>query len=536
MRATARRIAVLLPLLVFLATPAAAEPPAGAPTAADAAHRALAANRAAAAQPAPDSAPSPFRALRWRLIGPFRGGRVDAVAGDPSDPRTFYFGAVDGGVWKTTDAGMSWRNVSDDYAIGGVGAVAVAPSDANVVYVGGGESDPREDITYGEGLYRSTDGGTTWRNMGLTDTRHISDIEVDPTDPDRVYVAALGHAFGPNPERGVFRSDDGGATWQKVLFLNDSTGAIDLSMDPNNPRVIFAAMWKFQRMPWGFSAGGGQSGLWKTTDGGDHWTDLRDAPGMPAGPFGRIGVSVSPADGNVVYASIESPDSTGGIFRSDDAGTSWRRVSADPQWGVRPWYFSGVTADPGDADGVWVLNLGTYHSIDGGHTFSRVRAPHGDDHMLWIDPNDADRMIEGNDGGATISLDGGRTWSTQDNQPTAQFYHVITDERWPYWIYGAQQDNSTVCIVSRSDNGAITTSDWHDVGGGEAGYIAPTPAGDTVYAGNYMGTLTRWTAATGQSRDVSVWLNNYDGYAVGDVPYRFQWTFPIVFSPHDRNT
>ncbi len=487
---------------------------------------------------APDtSPPSPFRGLRWRLVGPFRGGRADAVTGDPVHPNTFYFGAVDGGVWKTTDGGQSWKNVSDEAGIGGVGAIAVAPSDPDVVYVGGGESDPREDMTYGQGMFRSTDAGRTWTRVGLEDSRHIADIVVDPDDANRVYVAALGHAFGPNAERGVFRSTDGGATWKKVLFLNDSTGAIDLAMDPTNPRVIYAAMWKFERTPWGFSAGGGRSGLWKTTDGGDHWTDLNDTEGFPPGPIGRIGVSVSGADPQRVYASIEAPDSTGGIFRSDDGGRSWDRVNADPQFMVRPWYFSGVSADPTDSDGVWVLNLGTYHSIDGGHDFSRVRAPHGDDHLLWIDPANPDRMIEGNDGGATISMDGGRTWSTQANQPTSQFYHVITDDRFPYRIYGAQQDNSTVSIVSRSDHGAITTEDWHPVGGGEAGYIAPKPGSpDTVFAGDYMGTMTRWVKETGQSRDVSVWLNNWDGYAAADVPYRFQWTFPILFSPNDPST
>jgi photosystem II stability/assembly factor-like uncharacterized protein len=483
------------------------------------------------------AAPSPFRGLEWRLVGPFRGGRVDAVTGDPKDPNTFYFGGVDGGVWKTTDAGRSWRNTSDKAGIGSVGAIAVAPSDPNVVYVGGGESDPREDITYGQGMFRSTDAGRMWTPVGLEDTRHIADIVVDPNDPNRVYVAALGHAFGPNAERGVFRSTDGGATWKKVLFLNDSTGAIDLAMDPSNPRVLYAAMWKFERMPWGFSAGGGRSGLWKTTDGGDHWTDLSNTEGFPPGPIGRIGVSVSGADPQRVYASIEAPDSTGGIFRSDDGGRSWHRVNAEQQFMVRPWYFSGVTADPVNADGVWVLNLGTYHSTDGGHAFARVSAPHGDDHILWIDPKNPERMIEGNDGGATISMDGGHTWSTQGNQPTAQFYHVITDNQYPYRIYGAQQDNTTVGILSRSDNGAITTADWYDVGGGEAGYIAPKPGSpDTVFAGNYMGTLTRWVKETGQSRDVSVWLNNWDGYAAADVPYRFQWTFPILFSPDDPNT
>ncbi len=482
--------------------------------------------------------PPALRGLRWRLVGPFRGGRVDAVAGDPSDPRVFYFGAVDGGVWKTENAGETWRNVTDGKtSLASVGAVAVAPSDPNVVYAGGGESDPREDITYGTGMYRSTDGGATWTHLGLEDTRHIAAIRVDPGDPDRVWVAALGHAFGPNPERGVYRTTDGGKSWRRVLFVNDSTGAIDLALDPKNPRVLYAAMWKFERMPWGFSAGGGRSGLWKSTDGGDTWGELSSVPGLPDAPLGRIGVAVSPVDPSVVYASVEAADSAGGIFRSRDGGATWRRMNADQKFMIRPWYFSAVTADPGDVNTVWVMNLGTWRSIDGGRTFERVRTPHGDCHILWIDPADPDRMIEGNDGGATISLDGGETWSTQGNQPTAQFYHVTTDDQLPYRIYGAQQDNSTVSIASRSDAGAITTSDWYSVGGGESGYIAPKPDDpSTVFAGSYMGTITRYDHHTHSDFDVSSWLNNSDGYTSAQVKYRFQWTFPIVFAAHDPNT
>ena len=301
----------------------------------------VAAPAPAVVAPAPADTTDPrLRSLRWRLVGPFRGGRVDAVTGDPEHPSVFYFGAVDGGVWKTEDAGATWRNVSDDAGIASVGAIAVAPSDPNVVYVGGGESEPREDITYGEGFWRSTDAGRTWTHLGLEATRHIGDIVVDPRDANTVYVAALGHAFGPNPERGVYRSRDGGATWQKVLFVNDSTGAIDLAMDPTNPRILYAAMWKFQRMPWGFSAGGGRSGLWKSSDGGDTWMDISAADGLPRTLLGRIGVDVSPAQPDRVYASVEAPDSAGGIFRSDDGGLHWQRVNADQRFMVRPWYFS----------------------------------------------------------------------------------------------------------------------------------------------------------------------------------------------------
>src|SRR5437879_238298 len=456
----------------------------------------LVAQKAKRAPPRPDSTretPEPsdpaLRALHWRLVGPFRGGRAVAVAGDPARPLVFYFGAVDGGVWKTANGGATWSNVTDGRAdIASVGAIAVAPSDPNVIYVGAGEADWREDLTDGEGMWRSTDGGESW---------------------------------------------------SQVLYVDDSTGAIDLALDARNPRVLYAAMWKSQRFPWGFAAGGGKSGLWKSGDGGDTWTDITASRGLPPRPLGRIGIAVSPANPSRLWASVEGPaaDSSGGIFRSDDAGASWERVNADQKFMVRPWYFSSVAADPTDENTMYVLNLGTWRSVDGGKSFSRIRVPHGDCHILWIDPKDPHRMIEGNDGGATVSFDGGSTWSTVYNQPTAQFYHVATDDQFPYRIYGAQQDYSPVSIASRSDDGAITLRDWYAVAGGESGYIAPQP-GDTgiVFAGTYMGTLTRYDRRTSQTRDVSVWLNNYDGYASADVPYRSQWTFPIVFSPHDRNT
>ncbi len=476
-----------------------------------------------------------LRGLRWRLVGPFRGGRAVAVAGDPTKRNVFYFGAVDGGVWKTTDGGISWRNVTDVVSsIASVGAIAVAPSDPNVVYAGGGEADLREDWTYGDGMYRSTDGGQTWMHLGLDDARHIARIVVDPRDPDRVFVAALGHASGKNATRGVYRSADGGKTWQRVLFANDSTGAVEIDMDPSNPRILFAALWHMQRTPWGFTAGNGS--LWKTTDGGDTWRDVSGAPGIPKNPLGRIGVSVSRANPNRVYATIECPpeDSTGGIFRSDDGGTTWQRTNGDQKWMVRPWYYGEITADPLDTNTVYVMNLSTWKSSDGGRTFARLRLPHGDTHALWIDPSDSRRMINGNDGGATISFDGGSNWSSTMNQPTAQFYHVATDDQWPYRIYGAQQDNTTLSIVSRSDDGAIGESDWFPVGGGESGYIAPKPGNpNVVIAGTYTGTMTRYDVKTKQAKDISVWLNNYDGWPARDVPNRFQWTYPILYSTHD---
>jgi len=480
-----------------------------------------------------------LRGLRWRLVGPFRGGRSVAVTGDPSNPRVFYFGAVDGGVWKSSTAGQSWTNLTDGRSsLASIGAIAVAPSDPNVLYAGGGEADFREDYTYGDGVERSTDGGRTWTHLGLDDARHIARIVVDPRDADIAYVAAMGHGAGPNPMRGVFRTRDGGKSWQKVLFVDDSTGAIDLAMDPKNPRVLYSALWRMQRHPWGFTAGGGRGGLWKSTDAGDHWTELTSNEGMPRRPIGRIGVVVSPADPERLYATIEAPpeDSTGGIFRSDDGGKSWQRTSGDQRWMVRPWYYSVVRADPNDANTMYVMNLSTWRSIDGGHTFTRLRLPHGDTHDLWIDPKDSKRLISGNDGGATVSLDGGESWSSIMNQPTAQFYHVTTDDQFPYRIYGAQQDNTTVSIASRSDDGAISREDWYDVGGGESGYIAPKPNDpNTIIAGTYTGTLTRYDVRTHHVTDISVGLNNYDGWPSSRVPNRFQWTFPILYSHHKPN-
>ena len=476
-----------------------------------------------------------LRALRWRNVGPHRGGRSAAIAGDPQNHLVNYFGGVNGGVWKTMNGGQSWRNITDGKSnISSVGAIALAPSDPGVIYVGGGEADLREDLTYGDGMWRTTDNGETWTHLGLTDAYHIARIQVDPRNSDVVYVAAMGHAFGPNAERGVFKTTDGGKTWKKMLFLNDSTGAIDLSMDPSNPRVLYAAMWRFQRFPWGMSSGGGRSGLWKSIDAGETWRELTYNEGLPEKLIGRIGVSVSPANPRRVYATVEAADSAGGIFRSDDAGKSWSRMSGDQRFMVRPFYYSVVTADPIDQNTVYVMNLGTWRSIDGGRTYTRIRLPHGDTHQIWIDPRDNSRLLSANDGGATVSLDRGETWSSIYNQPTAQFYHVTTDNQFPYHIYGAQQDNSTVNIPSRNERGGITREDWWPAAGCENAYIAIEKDDPNVsYGGCYMGTISRYDRATRQFLDVSPYQNNWDGFAVKDVPYRFQWTFPLLFSPHD---
>src|SRR4026209_198518 len=405
----------------------------------------------------------------------------------------FYFGAVNGGVWKTSNGGQTWRNLTDGKSdISSVGAIAVAASDPNVIYVATGESQLREDLTDGTGVYRSTDGGDSWHSLGLGDTQQIADVVIDPRDPDRVFVAAMGHAFGPNAERGVFRTLDGGRSWKRVLFIDDSTGANDLSMDPSNPRILYASMWKFQRTPWSMLAGGGRSGIWKSSDGGETWRELTFNPGIPERPLGKIGLDVSPANPRRIFASIEAPDSSGGIFRSDDGGDSWSLTSGDQKWAVRPWYYSAVTADPSDAKTVYVMNLQVWRSVDGGRNFTRVRVPHGDTHIIWVDPKDSKRLINGNDGGPTVSFDGGETWSSILNQPTAQFYHVTTDNQWPYRILGAQQDNSTISIASRSADGQIGGRDCFSVAGGENAPIAVDPRDPNITFGVcYMGILTR---------------------------------------------
>ena len=473
--------------------------------------------------------PKPFAGLKWRSIGPSRGSRVLAVAGVQQHPEEFYFGAVVGGVWKTDDAGASWTPIFDAEPIASIGAIAVAPSDPNVIYVGTGEAALRENISFGDGVYKSTDAGKTWKHMGLADTRHIGRIVVDPQDPDLVLVAAVGHAYGPNEERGVFRSDDGGKTWKKVLYKDVHTGAVDLSFDPDNPRTVYAAMWQVQRTPWHLESGGPGSGLYKSTDEGLTWTRLA-GNGLPEGVWGRLGVSAAGADR--VYCIVDAKQ--GGLYRSDDGGDDWERVSDDPRLMERPWYFMGVFADPGNPDTVYVANTGFYRSTDGGKHFDMVRAPHGDNHGLWIDPQDSDRMIVGNDGGASVSVNGGDSWSTQMNQPTGQFYHVAVDDRFPYDVYGAQQDNESVMVPSRSDFGGIDEHDWQVVSDNESGYVVPDPKDpDIVYSGSYFGTLTRTDRHSGQMHDVSPWPFDADGHPASEMEHRFTWTMPVVFSPQD---
>ncbi|HLW73945.1 MAG TPA: glycosyl hydrolase, partial [Gammaproteobacteria bacterium] len=487
---------------------------------------------ASAAEPGKTEASKPFGALKWRSIGPSRGSRVLAVSGVVQQPAVFYFGGVAGGVWKTDDEGTSWTPIFDKEPIASIGAIAVAPSDPNVIYVGTGEAALRENISFGDGVYKSTDAGKTWKHMGLVDTRHIGRIIVDPQNPDLVLVAAVGHAYGPNEERGVFRSEDGGATWQKVLYKDTHTGAVDLSFDPDNASIVYAALWQVQRSPWHLESGGPGSGLYKSTDEGLTWTRL-EGHGLPEGVWGRLGVAAT--GGDRVYSLIDAKE--GGLYRSDDGGDDWERVSTDARLTERPWYFNDVFADPADSDVVYVCNTGFYRSTDGGKHFDMVRAPHGDNHGLWIDPQDPNRMIVANDGGASISVNGGDSWSTERNQPTGQFYHVAVDDRFPYYVYGAQQDNESVAVPSRSDYGDIGEHDWYVVSGNESGYVVPDPTDpDIIYSGSYFGILTRTNRHTGQMQDVSPWPFDADGHTAAEMQHRFTWTMPIVFSPQDPKT
>ncbi len=477
-----------------------------------------------------------FQALQWRSIGPYRGGRVTAVAGVVGQPYVYYHGATGGGVWKTADGGMRWEPIADSaLGAGSVGAIEVAPSDPNVVYVGTGETPIRGNTSPGDGMYRSTDAGRTWTRIGLREAGQIGVIRVHPSNPDLVYVAALGHAFGPNSERGVFRSGDGGRTWQKILFRNDSAGAVDLAMDPHNPRVLYAGFWQAVRRPWEMISGGPGSGLFKSSDGGDTWTEITRNPGLPRGIVGKVGVAVSHLNPDRVWAMVEAED--GGLFRSDNGGRTWTRVNEDRNLRQRAWYYTHVHADPGNNDGVYVLNVQLHYSNDGGRTFRQIQAPHGDHHALWVDPGDPRRLINGNDGGANVSYNQGATWTAQDNQPTAQFYHVTTTSDFPYRVCGAQQDNSTACVASRTGGNGIGVRDWHVVGGCESGYIAVRPDDpDVSYAGCYGGFLGRHDRRTGYQRNISVWPDNPMGHGAAGLRYRFQWTYPIVLSPHDPNT
>jgi len=476
-----------------------------------------------------------YKAMKWRCIGPFRGGRVTAVAGVVGKPYTYYFGATGGGVWKTEDGGLNYTNVSDGFfKTGSVGAVAVSEWDTNVVYVGMGEAPIRGNVSHGDGVYKSVDAGKTWTHMGLADSYQISRIRIHPRDHDLIYVAALGHVYGPNQERGVFRSKNGGKNWEKILYQSDRAGAIDLILDPTNPRIIYAGFWETGRTPYSLTSGGPGSSLFKSTDGGDNWQDISRNPGLPRGLLGKIGVAASAAKPGRVWAIIEAKD--GGVFRSDDWGETWRLMNNERRLRQRAWYYTRIYADPQDPETVYVLNTGFYCSVDGGRTYTSIRVPHGDNHDLWINPDNPKYMINGNDGGANVSINGGESWTGQDNQPTAQFYHVITDTQFPYWVYGAQQDNSTVRIASRTSGAGIDREDWHSVGGGESGHIAPRyDDPDIVYAGSYGGLITRWDYNTKQQRIISPWPENPMGWGAGDLRYRFQWTAPILVSRFDSN-
>ncbi len=477
-----------------------------------------------------------LKVLQWRNIGPYRGGRCTAVAGVASQPFVYYFGATGGGVWKTTDGGIDWESVSDGsvFGTGSVGAIGLSDSDPNTVYVGMGESPIRGNVSHGDGMYKSNDAGKTWKRIGLEDTRQISRIRVHPKNPDLVYVAALGHVWGPNDQRGVFRSKDGGKTWEKVLSRGNKAGAIDLIMDPTNPNVLYAGFWEVYRKPWTLESGGPGGGLFKSTDGGDTWTELTRNPGLPRGVIGKVGITVSPANPERVWAIVEAED--GGVFRSDNAGKTWTKVNEERRLRQRAWYYTRIYADPKNPDTVYVLNTGFYRSNDGGRTWASIQVPHGDNHDLWIAPDDSNRMIESNDGGANVSFNGGRSWTEQD-QATAQFYRVALDNDFPYHVYGAQQDNSTIRISSRNTEGGIGTSDWFDVGGGESGWIAPSPKdSNIVFAGSYDGLTTRYDHRTGQLRDINPYPNNPMGSGAEGSKYRFQWNFPLVFSPHDNDT
>jgi photosystem II stability/assembly factor-like uncharacterized protein len=491
-------------------------------------------SRAAAAHDAAAFDLERWGALRWREVGPYRGGRADTVTGVPGDRATYYFGATGGGVWKSTDAGRHWQNVSDGFFGGSIGAVAVSSWDPNVVYAGTGEETVRGNVSEGDGMWKSVDAGKTWKRAGLADSRHIARIRIHPRNPDVVYAAVLGHLFGPSSERGVYRSTDGGATWKRVLFANDSTGAVDLAMDPSNPRILYAGLWRVRRTPYSLESGGPGSGLWKTIDGGDTWTDLSRNSGLPKGTLGIVGVAASPTDPDSVYAVVEAAG--GGVFRSRDGGKTWKRTSSDHEVTQRAWYYSRIYADPADAESVYVVNVFFLHSKDGGRTFTSIRVPHGDNHDLWIDPGDPRRMIESNDGGANVSEDGGRSWTPQDNQPTAQIYRVATDNHVPYRIYGAQQDNSALRIASRGQDAerGIGPRDWEPTAGGESGYVLPDPRDpEVVYGGSYGGFLVRFDHRTQQVRDVNPWPDNPMGAGAADLKYRFQWNFPIAISPHD---
>ncbi|AZQ60314.1 glycosyl hydrolase [Maribacter sp. MJ134] len=475
-----------------------------------------------------------YNGIEWRLVGPFRGGRAGTATGVPNDPNLYYMGTAGGGVWKTTDAGSTWSCISDGYFGGSIGAVAVAESDPNVIYVGEGEQTLRGNVSLGNGVWKSVDAGESWTFIGLKGTEHISRIRIHPTNPDIVYVAAIGNLWKPNNERGVFRSIDGGNNWEKILFESEKAGAGDLILDPNNPRILYAATWEMKRNGYRMDSGGPDSKIYKSTDSGDSWTDISKFEGLPKGPWGIVGITVSPLDSDRVWAIIEAEE--GGLYRSDDAGKTWEKINENRALRQRAWYYSRIYADTQNKDKVYVMNVSYGVSTDGGKTFTLKNAPHGDHHDLWIDPNNNNRMVIADDGGAQISNDGGDNWTTYHNQPTAQFYRVTTDNSFPYRIYGAQQDNSTVRIAHRVSGSTIGERDWEPTAGGESAHLAPDPENnEIVYGGTYKGYMMRQDHSVDQTRSINVWPDNPAGSGAEVMKYRFNWNFPVKFSIHDPN-
>ena len=474
-----------------------------------------------------------YSSMEYRLVGPFRGGRSAAVTGVPNEPNLFYMGSTGGGVWKTLNGGRTWENISDGYFGGSIGSVEVAKSDPNVIYVGGGEKTLRGNVSSGYGIWKTEDAGKTWTSAGLKNSRHVPRIRIHPTDHNTVYAAVLGNIYKPTDERGIYKSTDGGKTWKKKLFVNSQAGAVDLTFDPNNPRILYASTWRAKRTPYSLSSGGDGSALWKSTDNGETWTEISKNEGFPKDTLGIIGVTVSPKNSERVWAIVENKKE-GGLYRSDDGGKKWIQVNSERKLRQRAWYYTRLYADTEDEDVVYVLNVRYHKSTDGGTSFSTFNAPHGDHHDLWIAPENSKRMIIGDDGGAQVSYDGGETWSTYYNQPTAQFYRVTTDNAFPYRIYVAQQDNSTIRVNHRSDGGSISEDDWEPTAGGESAHIAVDPTdNDIVYGGSYDGFLTRKNHRTGTTRGINVWPDNPMGAGAEAMKYRFQWNFPIIFSRHN---
>ena len=487
---------------------------------------------AASAKEAGPINPSMFNAMRWRDIGPYRGGRVLAVEGVSGVPGLFYFGAAAGGVWKTEDSGGHWKPIFDQVSDSSIGAIAVAPSNHKVIYVGTGEGALRNTITYGRGVYKSVDGGESWTHVGLSDTRQIGALIVDPRNPDIVLVAAIGHAYGPNAERGVFHSEDGGKSWKKVLYRDENTGAADVAYDPHDPNIVYASLWQVRMQPWHDTSRGPGSGLFRSKDGGKTWTELK-GNGLPEGPLGRIGIAISRADPRLVYALIDAKD--GGLYRSDDGGEHWTRVSQDARLTNRPMYYTKIYADPKSADTVYVPNTALYRSTDGGKSFDLFPVIYSasDHHGLWIDPADPRRMIDAADQGASVSLDHGQTWSTLNNQPTGQFYRVAVDNRFPYWIYSAQQDYTNIAIASYASEGAIGPRSWYPAGGGEAGFVVPDPRDPMVIYSSSSRVIGRYDKRQEQFQDISPWPHPRSNQLSGEPRHRFHWTSPLMLSPHD---